>query len=147
MHAVLSLSELEATLLFRCYLMLQTNWEILSGLTHQHTDIYMKHIWSLVPLAAQKGQFFCQGNMHLANTVRGCHAVFCSLSTSHTVCRTLCYSLSKSLKHTWAFCVTAEKKTRPWITRKQRNETEKCILSLVPLLVEAQLFRELRLKS
>lgn len=90
-----------------------------------HRRIHVTLARSLVPLAAQKGQFFCQGNMHLANSVRGCHAVFCSLSTLHTVCRTLCYSLSKSLKHTWAFCVTAEKKNSALDNQKTKKWNKK----------------------
>lgn len=46
----------------------------------------------------RKGQFSCQSNLLLANAARGCRGVFCSLSTSHTVCRTLCYSLSTGAK-------------------------------------------------
>jgi len=77
---ILSLSEQTVTQILRLNLVFRTNWEIhsrsCSGLTHTHTDTHThthrktqthKHIWSVVPLAVQKGQFFCQGSMLLAN--------------------------------------------------------------------------------
>ena len=87
--------------------------------TRRQTDADShKHIWSVLPLAVQKGQFFCQGNMLLANAARGCRWVFCSLSTSHTVCHTPCYSLSKSMKCAQVFWVTVQE-THSWITWKE----------------------------
>lgn len=111
---ILLLSEQAVTCIFK--LMFRTKWE---RHTHRHTNTKThKHIWSVVPLAVQKGQFFCQGNMLMANAVRGCHRDFCSLSTSHTVCHTLCYSLSKSMKCVQVFWVTVQK-TQSGITWKQ----------------------------
>ena len=93
------------------------------SLIHTQTQTH-KHIWSVVPLAVQKGQFFCQGNMLLANAVRGCRRVFCSLSTSHTVCHTLCYSLSKSMKCAQVFGVTVQK-TQSWITWRESKRNRR----------------------
>ena len=92
---------------------------LLRAHTRRQTDADShKHIWSVLPLAVQKGQFFCQGNMLLANAARGCRWVFCSLSTSHTVCHTPCYSLSKSMKCAQVFWVTVQE-TQSWITWKE----------------------------
>lgn len=104
-----------------------------TSFTHFETLRCTQHIWSVaVALAVQKGQFFCQGNILLANTVRGCHRVFCSLSTSHTVCHSLCYALSKGMK---CVCACASRNNSPPYNEYKVKENDLKICGLLKELL------------